>query len=110
MNNALAQSAPSPSSKRSKPKGDDENRGEISRISVNFTENGCGTCVSFDPDKIDPKQDRYSQMPEDEDLSWNDLAKAKAYVNKMMDQHKGWEDSEAPADKKAPAKKEDKAA
>ena len=109
MKNALAVALPSPK-KMKRPAADTDNRGELNNINVEMTENGCIVRCSFDPDKIDPKMDRYSQMPEDEKYSFDDIGKASEYIKGMMtDQmdHESGEDGGKKikvAEKKAPVK------
>lgn len=94
-----------------RPKEDTKNRGEINSISIDFTENGCVVRCSFDPEKLDLKKDRWSQMPEDEKYSFNDMAQAKAYVNGMMDKQAAYESAEDKGVKSKPgaAEKKEKA-
>ena len=94
MKNALSispASVPAPK-KLKRPSDDTGNRGELDSINVEMTENGCIVRCSFEPKDIDPKQDRFSQMPEDEKYSFDDVDKAGAYVIGMM---KGQMDYEA---------------
>ena len=98
MNNALTMSSPAPSSSR-RPKEDTENRGECNCIGIDFTENGFATRASFDPEKIDPKKDRYSQMPEDEKFTFGSGAvptkteadNVLAYIKELLYKHVGEE-------------------
>ena len=105
MKNALAVSAPSlPKGKGKKKVEDDDNRGELTRLVIEFTENGFDTCVSFEPAEIDPKFDRYNQLPEDEEFSWGDKQtdEGLTYVSELVKKHLGYEASDdKPAGKKA---------
>lgn len=101
MRNALAISAasiPLPQSKgKSKKVEDDDNRGESTRLVIEFTENGFNTCVSFEPETIDPKLDRYSQTPEDEEMSFGGksaLDEGVPYITAMIQKHLGYEAAE----------------
>lgn len=93
MNNALTMAAPAAPKAKSKPKAesDSDNRGELNCIKITPTENGFSVCSYFDPEKIDAKRDMYSQMPEDEEMSFESGPAALAYVTKMMSEHGSYE-------------------
>lgn len=101
MNNALTMRVEAPTQAK-RPKEDTENRGECCCISIDFTENGFATRASFDPEKIDPKKDRYSQMPEDEKFTFGSGAvptKTEAdnvlsYIKELLYAHVGEEVAE----------------
>jgi hypothetical protein len=97
MNNALSTSSmpmqmPAPKAPKGKAKPAGDNRGELNRISIEPTENGFEVSCSFDPLKVNPKFDRYSQCPEDEKMSFESTGSAIAYVTKQMS---GQTDAEA---------------
>lgn len=102
MKNALAMPAPSMPMPKGKGKlnakkvEDDDNRGEVKRIVIEFTENGFNTCVSFEPDHIDPKFDRYNQLPEDEEMSYGskEIEDGLVYVGDLVKKHLGYEKTE----------------
>ena len=104
MSNALSAPAssylPKPSTAAPKAKKKDaaagDNRGELSCIRIEFTENGSEVISSYEPLKINPKMDRYSQMPEDKKMSFEGTEAAKAYVNTLMDGAAGSEAGETP--------------
>lgn len=85
MNNALTMPTPAAPKAKSKSKdSDSDNRGELSCIRIEPAENGWSVCCSYDPEKIDPKYDRYSQMPEEEEMVFESEASAGAYVLSAM--------------------------
>ena len=108
MKNALAIPAPSmPKGKmKPRPKEDTENRGELERLVIEPAENGFSVRAEFEPESIDPKFDRYNQMPEPEEMVFESVETALAYITTMM---KGQADYEATEDVK-PAGKKSKAA
>lgn len=75
----------------SAPKAD-KNRGEVSSIRIEPAENGFSVETCFEPKAIDPKIDRYNQMPESEQMVFETPESALAYVGKML---KGQADAEA---------------
>ena len=101
MKNALAIQLPSPS-KAKRPPEDTENRGELERLVIEPAENGFSVRAEFEPDKIDPKFDRFSQEPEPEEMVFESVDTALAYVAKMM---KGQAADEASEGKKPAGKK-----
>lgn len=105
MNNALAmQSAPSaPPARRTTTDSDDKNRGEVSRLAIELADNG-GIMVraSFEPKKINPKFDRYSQLPEDEEMAFETVDRALAYIRKMLVSGSEEEKTEARPEPAAP--------
>ena len=109
--NALAMPAPIEKAVSKRPKEDTENRGELNRVEIEVTENGFVTRCSFDPEKINPKLDRYSQMPEDEKMSFETPETALAYVGKLLKGQSDYEEQEGKGDgkKKKPTEKEEKA-
>lgn len=90
MTNAFNMPAPAsagPRAPRAKKKEDDDNRGEASGLRIRFVENGFETSCSFEPKKINPKLDRYSQMPEDEEMVFegkDGLERGIDYVTGML--------------------------
>jgi hypothetical protein len=92
-------------SKAKRPASDTVNRGETNRISIEFTENGFSVVTSFDPEKIDPKLERWNQMPDDEKMSFNDCEAAEAYICGLMKEHMDYEASEGKGEKKPAAGK-----
>lgn len=111
MNNALAVSPADIPMRRRPSKEDTRNRGELNSITIEMTENGCIVRCCFDPKDLDPKKDRWSQMPEDEKYSFDDVDKAAEYVKAMMHGQMEYEDGEEGGGKKrkapAGAKKEE---
>jgi len=109
MNNALTIRAEVPTQSR-RPKEDTENRGECNCIGIEFTENGFAVRSSFDPKHIDPKKDRYSQMPQDEKFNFGEgrvpskaaADNALAYIKELMYAHANEEVKEGDGSKKVP--------
>lgn len=93
---AISAAAPKAPAKKSKDAGD--NRGELRHISVDPTENGFEVVCSYEPKKVNPKMDRWAQMPEDVQMSFESTPSAVAYVTKMMNQASGAEGSPADTD------------
>ena len=98
MRNALTVATPA---MPKRPAEDTENRGELERLVVEPAENGFTVHCEFEPEKVDPKLDRYNQMPEPEEMVFESIDTALAYISTML---KGQADSEANEDKKKPAK------
>ncbi len=106
--NALSISPADITSPMRRPKEDTENRGECCCISIEFTENGFATRASFDPEKIDPKMDRFSQMPEDEKFTFGsgsvptkqEADNVLAYLKELLYAHCGEEMAEMKKDGK----------
>lgn len=87
MKNALA-IAPTeamPRMPKGKKKSGDDNRGAVDEISIRPADNGGATVrCSFEPKHVDPKRDRWSQMPEPEECVFESIEKALEHVNKLF--------------------------
>ena len=84
MKNALAVEPEYASSPVKRSKDDTENRGELSNIYIEMTENGCIVRCSFDALKPPGPKVPY---PQDEKYSFDDVDKAGEYVHGMMLRH-----------------------
>jgi hypothetical protein len=84
MKNALAMDAPSVMRTASKKEAE-ANQGDLNCVRIEVTDNGFTTYCSYDPKTLDPKKDRWSQMPDDEKLSWGDGSEITvASIDKML--------------------------
>ena len=100
MTNALiARPAGNPAAP-AKPKQADaaDNRGKLCDINIRCTKNGFVVTASYEPKSIDPKVDRFNQMPDDEHMVFENAQAMVAYITKLTGEP---ELEEAPAPKPA---------
>lgn len=100
MKNALAMeptSVPMPKM-RGRKSADANNRGELECIQIDVAENGFEIVCRFEPKNVDPKIDRYNQMPEPEKKVFESTDSALAYLKGMMNGQTNYEaEEEKPA-------------
>ncbi len=86
MKNALAIPPTQAMPKMSKSKkSNGDNRGAVDEISIRPADNGGATVrCSFEPKHVDPKRNRWDQMPEPEECVFESIEKALEHVGKRF--------------------------